>query len=402
MNLPIPKLLKIFLYLKIYFVLSVLFVTLSGQPTIANEFPAQPCRQFSLENSSMRQFASDNIKNIPFIRNNNFIDSIDFTNGKINWSFDAGGIIAPQILVNSEYTYLANTVKKNGIEENILIVRTISGYSGLTIWKTEIGFNSDFVNKIVNKITPEQTYIYDLKDGLLVRSNSCYVRINKLNGSLKWKKCIASDSIGSENSDVMSDIVSDISGGILAFSDHNYLYLLAVETGEIITKITTESEITAISLIDKSTVIYGDKKGNVRSLDTGNKKVFWTVKSGGAISGIVKTEKGLLISSFDNFVYMFDINGRHKIWKKRFAGRIRVKPSVKDNLAIIVGDERNSYFVNISDGKIVRQVSLPDNEHFLQFSGFVNEYCFFLTDKRILVFGVENGICPKEESGVVL
>ena len=398
MNLSIPKLPEIFLYFRICILLSVLFVPLRGQTTAANEFPAQPCWQFPLKNSSKHQFASDNIRNIPFIRDNNFIDSIDVTTGKINWSFDAGGVISHQILINSEYTYLANTVKKSSSEEDILILRSISDYSGLTIWKTEIEFNSDFVNKI----TPEQTYIYDFKNGLLVRSNLCYVHVNKSDGKLKWKKCIASDSIRFGNSEMTSDAVVDISAGILAFSDRNYLYLLAVETGEIVTKIATGSEITAISLIDKSTVIYGDKKGNIRSLNIGNKKVSWTVNSGGAISGIVKTEKGLLVSSFDNFVYMLDISSGRKIWKKRFAGRIRVKPFVKKNLAIIVGDEKNSYFVNVSDGRIVKQISLPENEYFFQFNGFIDEYYFFLTDKRILVYGIENGICQKKESEEVL
>jgi outer membrane protein assembly factor BamB len=407
MNFPLMKLLKlnkIFPYQKfsiypiypkiifvIFPVLIYLFITLFSQKILANDFPITQCWQLPLKTYAINLSASDNVSHIPFI-NENIIDSIDLTTGKINWSFDAGGNIIRPIFVNSGFTYVGNIVKKKEGEENFLILRSISNYSGLTVWKNEVQIDKS----LVNKITQEQAHIYDLKDNLLLHVNLCYLIVNKLNGSVKWRQCLESGSAKPNVSNIKSDMKSDIFGDTLVISDNDYIYLLALQTGELKTKISVESKAAAIQLMSESSIIYGDEKGNIYFVNTKNKKVLWTVKSGGAISDIVKTKKGVLVSSTDNFIYMLDSKTGRKIWKRRFAGRLREKTSITDNVAVIIGDEKNSYFVDISDGKIIGRISLPENEYFLQAPEFINEYYLFLTDKRALVF--TNGICPKTKS----
>lgn len=411
MKLPFPVYFKVYQYLMICLlavilsiVLPILSTKVFAHPTIKNDFPAQSlsCYQFPLPASlAIAQIESDNITNFPLIRNNNFLESINLISGKVNWTFDAGGTISRRNLVNSEFTFLANTGKKknsdidsnNGAEDK-LIVRSISNYSGLTVWQTEI--DREFILTRAIKSQSDQLSLYDLKDNLLLHSNDCFFRVNKIDGQIIWKKCVEPplanpNNINDRTNPDVNGFILDISGSILAFSDRKYIYILDMQTGEIISKTNTEVGITAIVSTGRSKIIYGTKRGFIRALDIDSKKSLWGVKVGGEISGIIKTDKGLLVSSFDNFIYMLDINKGHKIWKKRFAGRLAGKPSVNGNLAIIVGDIRNSYFLDLSDGKILRQISLIENESFLQTHGFINEYSFLSTDKRILVF--RNGPC---------
>lgn len=372
----------------------VFFVPFHTRKIAADELPVIQCRQFLLENSIFNSVASDNVNSFAF-GNNNSIDSIDILSGEKNWSIDVGGNITGRILVNSGFTYVTNKVKKNERGqggENVLSLRSVSNNSGLTVWKTEL----DDGKSIIDKSSPEQVFIYNLRDELLLRANFCFLSVNKINGGVKWKKCIEPDL----NITDVSNIKANVFGNSLVIYDRNYIYLLAVETGEITKKITVGAEELAVfQLIDDSFIALGDKKGRVSYLNIGNMKVLWTVKSGGAISGIVKTERGILVSSLDNFIYMLDLHSGRKIWKKRFAGRLREKLSVKNNLAIVIDNGKNSYFLDISDGKTVGHISLPDNEYFIQAPEFIDEYYLFLTNKRALVY--INGICPKRESDVI-
>ena len=403
MNSPFSIFSKLYLCLMICLlavILSILSTKVFLQPTIKKDFPGQSCYQFPLPvGLEMVQIESDNIQNIPLIRNFKFLESINLVSGKVNWSFDAGGTISRRNLVNSEFTFLANKGKKknsnsNNGSDNKLIFRSISNYSGLVVWQTET--DGEFTLNSTDKSQSYQISLYDLKDSLLVYSNGCFIRVNKTDGQMIWKKCIEhnlanSNNVNDRTNPDVNSFILDISGSILAFSDRKHIYLLKLQTGEIISKTSTEVEITAIVSTNRSNVIYGTKRGLIRALDTDSKKSFWSIKIGGEISGIIKTDKGLLVSSFDNFIYMLDINKGHKIWKKRFSGRLTGKPSVNGNLAIVVGDRRNSYFLDLSDGKILRQISLTEDESFLQTHGFINEYSFLSTDKRILVF--RNGSC---------
>jgi len=380
------------LYLKIWFVLFILTALLYGQSSNTNNFPNKACWQYPLNNPSKQQIASDNKESIYLIRDNKYIDSINNPNGKINWTFDSGGTIVARILVNSEFIYMVNIVRKSGSEEDILTLRSISKYSGLTFWKTDIKFNADSKNQV----TPENTYIYETKDGLLLNSSFCFIHINKLDGSLKWKKCITSESAD-------SIIMSDILDGNVAFFDSTHIYIIVLTTGEVLSKIPVETQVTAIDLFNKSIVVFGDKKGSIRSLNVENGKTIWTVKSGGEISSIVKTEKGLLVTSFDNFIYMLDKSSGRKIWKRRFANRIKEKPFIKgningnkENIAVIVSGDKNAFFIDTSNGKIISQISLATESFFLSPSIFVNGYYFFLTNKGIEVF--TDGICSKNEA----
>jgi outer membrane protein assembly factor BamB len=372
--------------------------------------PYQPCWHYPLSDPSNRQIASDNKEGIYFIRDNKYIDSINKTDGKSNWTFDAGGAIVSRVLVNPEFIYIANSITKSVSRESVFIFRSISKYSGLTFWKTEIKFDADSQN---NEVASENTYVYETKDGLLLNSNFCFVHINKLDGTLRWKKCLAD---GSANYFVMSDILSDT----IAFSDNVYIYLFAVNTGEVLSKIPVETQVTAISLFDKSTVIYGDKKGIIRSVNVESGKTYWTVKSGGEITGIVKAGKGLLVTSFDNFIYMLDKTSGRKIWKRRLANRVKEKPSVRENtkengkesikegikenmeenVAVVVSGDENAVFIDISSGRIINQISLPSGSYFLSSPVFIGKYYFFLTNKGIVAF--TDDVCSTNDSGLVL
>jgi hypothetical protein len=66
------------------------------------------------------------------------------------------------------------------------------------------------------------------------------------------------------------------------------------------------------------------KKSLIKRLKTPE----WKLRNGAEISSVTPTAEGLLISSFDNFIYLISENGGKPLWKKRLSGRITAAPLI--------------------------------------------------------------------------
>ncbi len=73
-------------------------------------------------------------------------------------------------------------------------------------------------------------------------------------------------------------------------------------------------------------LILGDKKGEISARDIRSGKKVWKLRTGGEISSIVSSQRGLLISSYDNFLYMVSTLDGRIIWKRRMEGRSTGNP----------------------------------------------------------------------------
>jgi outer membrane protein assembly factor BamB len=399
MNLSIKTRFSIFLGCVLCFVFGMQIVAQqTASPIIST---VNSCGNLQIDEFFAQQIASDKINNLYFIKNENLINSVNLVNGNVNWTFDTGGSVFPRLVADDRYVYVFNSVTKRSVDETAankvsgdsLVFRAISQQTGLPVWKTEIEFargsNHSDSNKSGWKDTFGSSYLAETDEAILFGTDSCLGRLDKASGEIEWKSCIAANS-------PIRNFVLNSSKKILGFTDDNHIYLLATANGDLKLKIPVETKISALALIDDSTIVYGDKKGNVRFLGSEGSKTDWAIKCGGEISGITISERNLLVSSLDNFVYLLDGSKGRTIWKKRFPGRIKDRPFLKNDIAVIVGDESNAFFVSVTDGKTMYRVSLPPEVSYLKPALFVDEYYFFLTDKGILAYADES--CRKKES----
>jgi len=121
-----------------------------------------------------------------------------------------------------------------------------------------------------------------------------------------------------------------------------------------------------------------------------------SVRFGGEIFSLSLVPAGVLVSSLDNFVYLISLQKRKKIWKRRLAGRILAKPLIRDNFGVFVTTVGNSAIIlDLSNGKIVNQISLPDDSFTLSEPVTVDKSLVFSTSKGIFAFSSGNTRCSQ-------
>ncbi len=148
------------------------------------------------------------------------------------------------------------------------------------------------------------------------------------------------------------------------------------------TKIETEK---TLSVTDLSSFV--TKNQSVSFIDQRTGKEVWKFKAGAKITSLAKSEKGILLSSWDNFLYLLDkISGRI-IWKKRFPQRLNAKPFVATDFVIAGADFGNyAEIISLANGRSLTRLDFPnDNEYFLT-PILIDKLFIFPTNKGILAY----------------
>lgn len=182
---------------------------------------------------------------------------------------------------------------------------------------------------------------------------------------------------------------------IFAADSENRIVTLAIETGEILRQSEKASKrITALESNNSGVVFTGDETGAAAALDSIKNIVLWKGRIGGAqISDVTLTRNGLLISSFDNYLYMLATDTGKRIWKKRLGGRITYKPTVAGGYAVVSSlFDASASIVDLKNGKIVNRIDLEAENFFNGGVLFGDKQIFASTAKGIVVFAA-SGKC---------
>lgn len=141
-------------------------------------------------------------------------------------------------------------------------------------------------------------------------------------------------------------------------------------------------------------LFWGDSKGSVFALKNAgsnklskNNKNTWRFRNGASISHLTSTPNGLLVSSYDNFIYLISQNGGEIIWKKRFAGRIYSEPFIDGGYAIVMTTaDSDASIIEMMTGKVVNKISLKDNNIFTNKPFKIGNQLLFPTMSGIFSF----------------
>ena len=105
-------------------------------------------------------------------------------------------------------------------------------------------------------------------------------------------------------------------GKILIGAADGQIVSIATATGEISATIKTDSKPSQMFATSNGNVIYGDERGFVNSLSEK-----WKFRLGAKINGISEIGEDILVTSYDNVVYLLTQDGGVE-WKQRLEGRI--------------------------------------------------------------------------------
>jgi outer membrane protein assembly factor BamB len=337
---------------------------------------------FSSSNLDRVINASDNDSEIFLSTSNGKIIKINSDDGEKLWESDLGGdtASAPLILEDSIYLTTRPVKLENG---SSLILRAINKENGLTEWQTKINSKND---------EAQMSFLFSYENNLLVVDNTgTLTALDKENGTIKWSK----------NFTYTLTSRPFLSGStiVLTTSEKQFIFVSAKD-GDTIYKFPVFTEFSAIYYnSDAKKLIWGSKKGNVSAITLDSRrlsepeasktkrKAVWKFKNGAEISEISLTEKGFLISSFDNFLYLISKDKGDLIWKKRLNGRIAAAPMIYKNFIVVINiAEPTASILDLKSGKLVNKISLPGENYFICSPILAKEKLILTTQKGIFAF----------------
>ena len=376
--------------------------------------PLKQCWFFADSKIEANKIASDNearINSVNLSNNKNEKSAnqylfIPFSDGKISavdiftaekvWESDLGGRIASNLASDTENIYLISKVsyRENPIkkttenvqsEKNInpfhFALRSLNKKSGLTEWQTNLDFTdaggkeetksksaekTEKTGKIMGKITAEEAMencrTMIAGSSLIVYCNGGFVfSVDKNRGNFQWRR----------RYDFLFPSNSVTAGDYLIANSSEEFFIVSADTGEIVESFKRLKKSTKITSVfyqpDKKRIIYGDDKGTVSTVAPrdGTASDDWKVRSGAEIADISLTTRGFLVSSLDNFLYMFAESDGELIWKKRLAGRIAFRPFVEGDYAAVTNSaEPIASVVDLQTGKTVNKIILENGDVF--------------------------------------
>lgn len=239
------------------------------------------------------------------------VGSYNLISGKINWRKNYGDIQTSPVMQN-DFVYFG------GLNGNFYKI-DISG--GKMIWK----FNSK--GQIHSTCA--------LADSIAVFGNDkgFIYCINTITGGEKWK--FKSDQ------PVISTPLIFNNKVFIGGNDSNY-YCLSADDGKEIWKVNLHSKIVSGSSVDSDgNLIIGCVDGSLFKLSNASGEILWKASAKGTIiSSPVISGNNVYISSYDSYVYSFDINSGQQTWKSpMLENKIKTQPVIWREYLFVAADE---------------------------------------------------------------
>jgi outer membrane protein assembly factor BamB len=312
--------------------------------------PLQQCWRSKINPTGSYLFASDNARVFSHYNPRNSLlpsfeqnlEQFNLKDGNRIWISELDGKIVSKLSLTEKEIFLIVKTEEN------LFLKNISKITGIVNWKAKLegsptGDKEVFLHLLADKII------------IITQNGNCYA-LKKVNGEVLWKTQAAAKLTS----------LPAFEGDTIAFGTaDNKLVMISVANGVKIYEFKAKNPITAVTLPTSNQLVFGDKKGNVTAIDLKTNNNLWEIRQGAEISSINLSNIGLLVSSFDNFVYLISPNSGKIIWKKRLPGRVIYKPLILDKYAIVTNSyDSNAVFIDIKNGKTINRLAFEEGNYF--------------------------------------
>lgn len=274
------------------------------------------------------------------------IISVWLADGRLSWRSEIGGVISASPVVDAKNVYVASESVPSltsAYPQATGVLRALSRQSGLTSWMRTL---PSPIRGVIN-VSANQLFA-SAADGRLYA-------IKKDTGEIKWLKYNSTpfSFLHSLEGEVL--YISDASGDIIAIEQ---------EGGQTLWRYRTRKLLRVPVAVSANIVYTGTADGYVFAIDRVSGRNKWRVRTGAAVQAVRATEKCILATSLDNFIYCLAPQNGAKLWKRQLAGRIAAPPLVVNGsvlVAPLVGDE--CVILNLDDGKKVNSIYVGEDNN---------------------------------------
>lgn len=351
------NILSIFAIITTQFLISVEILAQLPAPM---DSPFKVCWKFETDKMIEEKSASDNEKTILLPLLGGKMVSINSVSGKIIWESSLGGEIVTTPIIDKNNIFIASVINQK------TLLRSLNLDSGITEWQAKLdSFGKVSLLRYKNSL-------------ILVSGNGEITTLDTKNGTIIWSKRI--------NLNYFS--VPIIVGNQLAINTkEKQILLLSIEDGNVLSKIDVSLEPVILSKIDINKLFWGDYKGSGFLIDLIEKKIEWKFRSGGEISDVSTTKKGILFASADNFIYKVSIESGKIIWKKRFDGRPSFIPFNNDEYILALSSSSEiANILDTKDGKIINQIYTEERNYNINMPTILGDLVIFSTVNGLIAY----------------
>jgi outer membrane protein assembly factor BamB len=288
--------------------------------------------------------ASDNDLSIYLVKTGGKVAALDRLSGKQIWESDFGGEGGSNLLADqNSLFFLTNSSQILPGKAPFSSLRSISKQTGIAGWNATLPFS-------------EITYLGESGNAILAIGADGFVSsINKASGNILWQ---------TQLNKKLTVVPWFTAAAIVLSLEPGEIEIISPSDGRVIFQLQTDSIPTSVYLSDERTLIWGDKRGNVAAVDIITKQIGWKFRNGAQVSGVTAAGKDILVTSYDNFVYLMSPTSGKIAWKRRLSGRVAEKPAVGAKFAAItVIGEPGVSFVDLETGKVLNRILLDDDDY---------------------------------------
>ena len=331
--------------------------------------PFKKCWEYKFENTVKQAIASTN-GTIYLSEPGGKVRAISAGSGQVMWVTELGGDIAASLAIPRVGLAVVTGKSASSGERSSSTLRLLNFDTGLVRFSSPVGVAGDvFLGKSGSHLiaVDERGSVSALDVG-----TGSTVWSNRLSRGVKIRPAFRDNTIA-------------------VATTGNKIELLASGTGRITSSINSEHPVTALTFRENESIVAGDERGNVINYRDASGGIWWRFKSGARVGTVVETPEGILVGSYDNFLYLISNYSGDVRWKRRMDSRLGQDPFVSDGrLFLTVSVEDTAMSIDLDSGKILEQIALGENKYAMSSP--------VLTDGSMLVFSIPEAIVAYSNS----
>lgn len=293
------------------------------------------CWQKEFDDRSILDVTSD-LSLIVVTRSGARVTAVDAEHGQSQWSTDLGGELVSNVL--STNNGIAVITRSAGRGADFASLRLLSRHTGIPLWFAELQLDHAWLFSAGEKI-------------VVVDSSGRISSYSGANGKIEGTQRLAQEIV---------DVVPLNGERALLSTSSRKVVLVSLPDGSVVGTRDVEMKATSLIGFEDGAVLIGDSGGRISAVRFEEKRTQWVFRNGGGVSSFAKAPLGVVVTSFDNFVYLLMRDGDVR-WKRRLTGRLATRAAIGSTVALVPAENEGTVFVlKLRNGKVTDQIRMYD------------------------------------------
>jgi eukaryotic-like serine/threonine-protein kinase len=294
--------------------------------------------------------------------------SLNASDGELHWRSEVGGEFSASPAADRKAVYVAaeTTLTDGSTKPASGSLRALGHEAGVTLWLTTLPV------PIRGSLSVSDHKIF------AGTGNGGFYSFDKITGEIDWLVQFGS---------AFNCTPAVYRGTVYVGSEDGSVIALEETTGRLRWRYATRGPVRGPIAAVNDTIYFGSGDGYVYAVGEADGHLRWRSRTGAGVQAVKSVSRGLLVASFDNFVYLLTFPRGKRLWKRQLPGRISAQPVTAADGALFTplsGDA--GVVLSLRDGKPVNSLPTGEGSNTAASPLIVEDAVFLTTDQGLLAF----------------